>query len=81
MSRRERVPRRVTSEGARLDGPYELGADPNGNRAQRRLAARGKRPAETAQDGSGCTEPPTVGPDAAGGRTAGGRGIHDGMPT
>lgn len=43
MTRRERVPRRVTSEGARLDGPYELGADPNGNRAQRRLAARGKR--------------------------------------
>ena len=54
MTRRERMPRKVTSEGSRLDAPYQLGGDPNGNRAQRRLAAKGKR--RTAGDATPRTE-------------------------
>lgn len=56
-SRRERVPRKVTAEGSRFDTPFELGADPSGNREQRRLAAKRARRAAgnrtAADDGDG----------------------------
>jgi hypothetical protein len=43
---RERMPRSSTSEGAWLDAHIELTPDRQGNRAQRRKAAKGKRRTE-----------------------------------
>jgi hypothetical protein len=57
VTKRERMPRKVTVEGSRLDAPFVLGGDPGGNRAQRRAAAKGKRrtaaDAPAKVDGSG----------------------------
>lgn len=81
MTRRERVPRKATVEGSRLDAPYQLGGDPNGNRAQRRAAARnGKRPRidSPASDVPGDTGGPLEPQRANEGPS---RGIPGGIPT
>lgn len=46
MTKRERMPRTSTSEGAWLDANLDRRADPDGNRAQRRKAAKGRRQAQ-----------------------------------
>lgn len=53
MTKRERMPRTSLPEGAWLDAHLDVGADPRGNRAQRRKAANQRRKEPTMTD----TEP------------------------
>ena len=46
MGKREWTPRTATSDGSFLDAKEVQGADPNGNRAQRRKAAKLRRHTE-----------------------------------